>query len=427
MTDTTAVVALPTERELAVLLKSEVGLTPMLEKLAKVARDEASKHDVKTEEGRKAIVKIAYDVSKSKAELDRQGLALTEQARAEVAAVNKGRKAAEVFLADLRNEIRDPVTKFEEAEALRILLHENSLLVFALDRATIDSSIEALDHVLTEIKEAPTGEVWEEYVDAADRMRVLAIDHYQSLRDRVAKAIADQAELVAMREKAAALEKAEADRIAGELKTQAIKQAAAGLRTEIRNFAKGPAEPDRLSAVGLRDAWFTILHQLKTCQIMPEWGEHAEGLSEQLEDAIEKAESRLADAQRKVDAEIAEREALAVKKAEDLAAEKAAADKAAAEVKAEADRVALAQRHADELAEVQRKADQKAADDEAERVAKIAADKDEAYRRAADQKHRDTIRDDIATSLAGFVPDDMARLLADTVMDGGIPHLKVML
>jgi len=59
--------------------------------------------------------------------------------------------------------------------------------------------------------------------------------------------------------------------------------------------------------------------------------------------------------------------------------------------------------------------------------AKILAVEAAAAKRAADQAHRQRIRDDIATSMNGFTDELTAVLIADTLMDGGIPHCAVVI
>ena len=93
--------------------------------LAKIATETKSiLTDVSTEKGRKEIASIAYKVAKAKTLIDETGKKLGEEAKATVDKINADRKKARDFLDNLKEEIRKPLTDFENAEKERIANHE---------------------------------------------------------------------------------------------------------------------------------------------------------------------------------------------------------------------------------------------------------------------------------------------------------------
>ena len=96
--------------------------------LAKIATETKSiLTDVSTEKGRKEIASIAYKVAKAKTLIDDTGKKLGEEAKAPVDKINADRKKARDFLDNLKEEIRKPLTDFENAEKERIANHEANI------------------------------------------------------------------------------------------------------------------------------------------------------------------------------------------------------------------------------------------------------------------------------------------------------------
>ncbi len=159
--ETGTALALPSQTDLIGLFKGENALDPIIAKLEAAARAEALTHDPSTAKGRKALRSLANTVSSKKAELDRQGLALTEAQRKEIAAVNAGRKLAEDRLAALRDEIKQPAEDWDAAEEVRIANHKQALNRLDVNRADAGSTSEQVRHVLHDIENMSVGAEWE--------------------------------------------------------------------------------------------------------------------------------------------------------------------------------------------------------------------------------------------------------------------------
>lgn len=364
--ETGTALALPSQTDLIGLFKGENALDPIIAKLEAAARAEALTHDPSTAKGRKALRSLANSVSSKKAELDRQGKALTEAQRKEIVAVNAGRKLAEDRLAALRDEIKKPAEEWDAAEKARVAKHKQALDCFNLNRADAGSTSEQVRHVLNDIENMSVGDEWEEFQPIAAAKHEQALNHYRSLLASSEQREADAAELTRLR--AEAEERARKD----------VEEAA--LR-EAERLAAEKAEADRIEA--------------------------------------EQAETR------RVEAE--EAEAARLEQAERDRA--AAADQARkdAEAKAEADRKAAEERHAKEIADAKAR-EEAAAQRERDRISEEQRQAADARaKREADQAHRKRIRDDIATSMNGFTDEGTAGLIADAIMTGQIGHVEVRL
>lgn len=113
--------ALPEPASLATMLKTEGGLDSLLKRIEADALVMVKDLDPTVAKDRDLMKSAAHKVSLSKAELDRQGKALTETQRREVASVNAGRKVAETFLADIRDRVRAPADVWDAKEADRAI------------------------------------------------------------------------------------------------------------------------------------------------------------------------------------------------------------------------------------------------------------------------------------------------------------------
>jgi len=362
---TSTALALPEPTDLAALFKSENGLNGLLDKLESTVKAEAEKLDASTRKGRDGLTSLAYKVSQSKAEMDRQGLALTEKARAEIAAVNAGRKAAKERLDALRDETKKPVTEWEAKEAARVDAHKTALKTFDLDRATAQDAPSAIIDVIASI-EALTllGPSWEEFEEFAAAKSEAALAKYRADLAAAEKRVADEQELAKLRAEAA--ERARRDAEDAERKAEADRQ----------------AERERLAA----DA--------------------AERAEQERAAAVEREAQRQAQAER--DREEAARIAAEAAKAE--------AERAAKEAE---------ERHARELAEAKAR-EERAAQAERDRIAAEQRAKDEARaKREADHAHRERIRGDIIKALESMRGAATPGDIADALMGGKIPHVEV--
>ena len=375
-TATGTAIALPKSTDLAALFKADNGIAGVIEQLEAAARAEAKALDAATKKGRAALISLAAKVSSSKAELDRQGKALTEAQRKEINAVNAGRKVAEDRLAALRDEIRKPVTDWEVAEEARTERHKAALARFNLEWATAQDDPETIRRVISEIEATPEGSEWEEYEEVAAARRATALTKYRA--DLV---VAEQREE----------ERAELARLRAEAEDRARKDVEeAAAKAEAERLAAEQAEQKRLAAEKA-DADRIAAERAKAKQI-----------------ADDKAEADRREQHERDKAEAAERA------------------RVEAQQQAESDRVAAEERHKRELAEAkareeaaaQRERDRLNNERKAEAAARAKREKDKA--------HRARIRNQIAEGLNGLEAGNWFSI-ADALIDGKVPHVEVKL
>ena len=90
------------------------GISPIIDKIKQAAL--AHVPDMHTDKGRKEIASLAHKVSKSKALLDSMGKDLADNLNAQLKPINAERKKCRDELDALRDEIRQPLTDYEQAE-----------------------------------------------------------------------------------------------------------------------------------------------------------------------------------------------------------------------------------------------------------------------------------------------------------------------
>lgn len=312
VTQISTALALPEKSNLAALFRVEDGINPLISKLETAARAEASTLSTSTKTGRDAIVSLAYKVSKSKAELNRQGKAVTERQRLEIAAVNAGRKTATDRLDALRDEIRKPVDDWEAAKEAEIQRIKDRLSVFDAGRADAQCTVEQITAVIASIEIEELGKGWGEHLPVAEIAKSSALN---TLRGNllIAQLREDQeAELIRLRAKDA--ERDEADR-------------------------KAQAERDRIAAI-----------EAAKVEADRAAKEKAERKVQAERDAVEAADLARAEAEKQValektETEEAHKRELEAARAREESAAQAERDRAAAERKAVND--ARAKREAD--------------------------------------------------------------------------------
>ncbi|KII11332.1 phage-like protein [Phaeobacter sp. S60] len=383
--------SLPEPTSLAAILKKQDGLGDMLSKLEAAARKEAEGKDVSTRKGRDALKSIAHKVSQSKVELDKQGLALTEEARKEIEAVNAGRKLAKDRLEALRDEIKKPALDWEAAEAKRVQALTDRLSEIDAGRVDTHSPSEQIASVLAEIEAIEVGEDWQEFKEQASAAKQVAISALQASLAEAQKREADARELEELRALKAAKEEEER-------KEREARDAEARLQERV-DKAKAYIKEVGEGRIGGQPQSFDILiYELDTKlpAIVDELGRYAQDIHDLRNATLSDLKARM-EQQRLEDEVRAEQQ------------RKEAAEKAAADAKAKAEREAAekaeAERH--RMEEDKRKADEARAE------------------READAQHRAKIRTDIIEALASMRGNASPEAIADALMAGQIPHTEV--
>jgi hypothetical protein len=353
--------------------------------------------DPSTAPGREQIRSVAYKVIRTKTTLDSEGKKLTEGWREATKKVNDERKRSLERLDALAEEVRKPLTDFENKEKARVAAHEAALLDFTSMRDHIagspDLTVERLKVYESDISAAHPGRNWEEFSTRAGSLRgeLLA-----TLVARIAareKYDAEQAELSRLRQE-------EADRIQRERDERLKSEAAEKARLEAERKAKEAADAEAKRVI-----------------------EAAEAERKRVEAETERV--RIENERIRLESENARRR----EENEKIAALKRATDaeaaRVAAEARAERERIEAAERAARQLKEAEERSKREAdaaANRERERIEKERkAEEDARAKREANAKLRAKIRAEIVEDLT----EKSANEIADALMAGAVRHVRV--
>jgi colicin import membrane protein len=336
--------------------------------------------DLTTAKGRAAIKSMAHKVAKTKVLIDDAGKKLNEEARAHINKVDEARRRIRDRLDALRDEIRQPLTEWEEREAARVDACNKVMdRLGAVTVITIDDTAETVAGRLAEVEAVEIGEEqFKELLGLAESLKSNALTLLQAALARLTKEEADRAELERLRA-------AEAERVARE----------AAERAE-RERLEREAEEARLAKIRAEEA--------------------AAAEAKRLEEAAEAArQEALRQAERARQAAEAR-----------IQQEREAAERAAAEERRKAEEA-----HAAELARVQREKDALIAQQEAEKrrheaEAKTQREADEA--RARDREHRSKIMGEVKAALmegSAKLAEATAKKVVLAICAGEIAHVSV--
>lgn len=115
-----------------VVFSTPKGLDAVIDKIESEAK--SIDRDISTPAGRENIRSLAFKLAKSKKEIERMATALTEEWRDQTKLVNAEKNRGIERMQSLQDEIRKPLTEYEEAEKNRVNGHELQLsLLSAFD------------------------------------------------------------------------------------------------------------------------------------------------------------------------------------------------------------------------------------------------------------------------------------------------------
>lgn len=204
--------------------------------------------DLTTAKGRDAIKSFAYKITRTKTAIDDAGKKLNEEARARINAVDAARREVREELTGLADQVRRPLTEWEEAEKSRI--EECRATIQHFKDAAVVTIADTAETVRTR-----GADIWRQEIDP-DRFRELAdeaqaakdqaVETLKAALDRLTKEEAERAELERLRAEAAERERVEAEKRAAE---EAERQRQEAERAEAeRKVAAERAEQERIAA-----------------------------------------------------------------------------------------------------------------------------------------------------------------------------------
>lgn len=340
------------------------GVEAILRKVEAEVR--AIKTDISTDPGRSAIASLAYKVARSKTALDEMGKTLVADLKAKTNAIDAERRTIRERLDALRDEVRKPLTDWENAEKERVADHEAALVAVS-DLATAFAGPQPSEVYRTRLRmiDSTMARDWQEFAARAAVAESEARAKLNGLLEAAEKQEAERAELERLRREQAERERREREeRIAAE--------AAELARQEAETKARAEAEAAERRAREERER-----HEREKAQA---------------EQAARDAEER---------------------------ARKAEAERVASEERAKA--------AAEEAAQQAARREQEAVEAERERVAAAkAAEEAETARREADKKHKAAINRGAAEAfVAGGLSQEAARTAVTLIAQRSIPNVSI--
>ena len=255
---TTEIAELPPVETAVQVYQKPGGLDPWLQKI----RDEVTSHtpDLSTRKGREQIASLAFKVRKSKSALDSLGKQLVDDLKELPKKIDAERKRMREILDALAEEVRNPLTEWEQAEEARVKRHKDGIEWFRLraeENSDLDSS--ELRSCIESVGAFIVDESWEEFEAEAHRIKARAIASLTAALAAREKYEAEQAELAELRRKQAeqdqrdreariAQEAAEKARQEAEAKARAEQEAAARREAQA-NAAREQAEREKQEAI----------------------------------------------------------------------------------------------------------------------------------------------------------------------------------
>lgn len=358
------------------------GIDPILNKIKEEVRKFVP--DMTTKKGRDEIASMAHKVAKSKTLLDGKGKTLTEEWRANTKKVNDARNKIKKELDDLRDEVRRPLTEWQEKDKKRQANHNATIELIKALAGSVDSS--GISFSVAELKENLA------------KLEAIVTDEETM----------EEFHMTATTEKSKSLTI---------LKSRI---------TELENFERQEAENKRLREEQEKREREEYERKLKE-EAAAKAKEEAE--REAREEAERKEKDRLAEIQKQKDEQ--ERVEREKKEAIELA-ERLEREKKEAEERAAQDKIASEKRARDREVELKRQAKkekQEALEAERLRVKKEEEAKAEAERkRQADIKHRTTINNAALETLienTSFLTKEQAKEVVKIIALGKVANITI--
>jgi colicin import membrane protein len=202
------------------------GVDAILKKITDEVRTFTA--DISTANGRKAIASIAHKVARSKTALDDMGKELVAEWKTKAGAVDAERRTIRDRLDELKEQVRKPLTDWEDAEQARIYGHEDGLATLeAMAVFNSEPSLAEIDRRIAEFDALPSRD-WQEFGQRYTDTHTIVSSKLTAARDTTAKREAERAELDRLRREQAERERKERDdRIAAEAADRARRDAEA--------------------------------------------------------------------------------------------------------------------------------------------------------------------------------------------------------
>jgi len=224
--------------------------------------------DLKTVKSRKEIASLSAKVSKSKVVLDGLGKNLVADWKTKAKAVDTERKMVRDRLDALRDEVRKPLTEWEEAEKARVEQERFDKELLAAHEEALNENDLFDRQKAIEVKEEEQRQIEAARVAAEEEHRKEAerIEREKQIALQAAEAARIEAEELAAKEKAEAEQKIIDAKAAIELEKLKAKQASEHAEIDKQQAIKDAEEKARLNALKVEQERIAEENRIKTEQ-----------------------------------------------------------------------------------------------------------------------------------------------------------------
>ena len=245
----TGIVQLEVAQELLIVVRDDIfasdeSIAAAIESVRKQAL--AFVPDISSRKGREEIKSLAYRVARSKTALDAHGKSMVEDEKKKIAIVDARRKKICDAFDALKEQVRAPLTEWEDAEKARVAIAE--AFIKSLVDVTLTGSAAELKTKLDNFQEINlTGRDLREFQAAAEEAYSAKLSELHHAYAAAIQAEADAAELAELRKMKAEKDKAEREaKIAAEAADQA--------RLKAESEARQRAEAEQRAAASAAQA-----------------------------------------------------------------------------------------------------------------------------------------------------------------------------
>lgn len=235
--------------------KTEGGAKALFDRIAEQARSVVP--DLSTDKGRKAIASMARKVASTKTAFDAHGKELKEQYTVITNKIDADRKLFRDSCDALRDEIRKPLTDWEQAEKDRVAKHEASIRAVRslYDENTANQEANVIKGYIFDLEKLEIDLTFEEFEQEAKLAKLETLEKLRTALVAREKYEAEQAELERLRKEQAEREQRERDeRIAKEAADKARIEAEAKALAEKQRFEREQKEQAELAERQQREA-----------------------------------------------------------------------------------------------------------------------------------------------------------------------------
>ncbi|EHK77728.1 hypothetical protein SM0020_12410 [Sinorhizobium meliloti CCNWSX0020] len=363
--------------------------------------------DLSTEKGRKAIKSMAHKIARTKTAIDEAGKKLNAEARAKIDAVDESRRKIRERFDALKDEVRAPLTEWEEAEEERLAKVERFFnRMDACSKVALDDTAESVKYrheslslITVELEVFHSRHT--EAVQALDRTLSVLRDAY----DRLTREEEERTELARLRAEKEERERQEAERKAAEERAEIERRVAEERKAREEAEAKRQEE--------------------ERAKIAQEAEEKAKReAAEKLEAERKEMQAKLEDMQRRA-------------REEEEARHNAEVARKQAEERAEREKQEAAERekeHARLSEEFAKERERKAAEAERQRIEREKAEQERVEReqreadakRQADREHRGKVMGAAKAAIIEIgIPEDLAKDIVLAIAAGNVPHVSI--